>query len=66
MALDESRDTDEKTVQDGVTYLIDQDLSKIVEGVSVDFVDAGGRQGFSITPKKPLTNDSACGGDCSC
>jgi Fe-S cluster assembly iron-binding protein IscA len=65
LALDEPKDTDKEFQQDGVTFMIDEDLLEQVENVRVDFIDQGMRSGFSLTPGKPLpAGPNTCGSDC--
>ena len=67
MALDEPKDSDSTDEFDGITYLIDQDLSDKVGKVNVDFVEKGWRSGFVISSEKPLGfSMSSCGGGCAC
>ncbi len=52
---------------DGLTYLINKELSLQSGNVKVDFIDNGWQQGFTLTPEKPLASGpSACGSTCSC
>ena len=65
LALDELKDTDKTFKQDGITFMIDEDLLERVGNIHVDFIDAGMRSGFSLTPGKPLaTGPNACDGNC--
>lgn len=60
MVLDEPKDTDEKYEVDGLTYLIDKDLSKMSGKVSVDFIDNGWQQGFTVASEIPLGSGGSC------
>jgi iron-sulfur cluster assembly protein len=64
LALDEPKDNDTTHTQDGVQYLIDNGLSQQCGVVRIDFIDAGARSGFSITPANPL-GGGGCGSSCS-
>ncbi len=68
MVLDEPKDTDEKFELDGLTYLIDKELSQKSGDVAVDYVDNGWQQGFSLSAQNPLGGGGgSCGsGSCSC
>jgi Fe-S cluster assembly iron-binding protein IscA len=60
LALDEPKETDAKYEQDGLTFLVDNNLLDTCESIKIDFVDAGMRSGFSISSTKPIG-----GGGCS-
>ncbi|MCA1764911.1 MAG: hypothetical protein LC633_01420 [Desulfobulbaceae bacterium] len=62
MALDEPKDNDTKMEQDGLTFLVDNDLMKDCGNIKVDFVESGMRSGFSISSTTPV---SGAGGSCS-
>jgi iron-sulfur cluster assembly accessory protein len=67
LALDELKDTDQKTEFNGMTFLIDITLAERVGGVTVDFVEEGCRSGFMVSSEKPVaTGGSSCGCGCSC
>jgi Fe-S cluster assembly iron-binding protein IscA len=60
LALDEPKETDAKYEQDGLTFLVDNNLLDTCESIKIDFVDSGMRSGFSISSTKPID-----GGGCS-
>ena len=62
MALDEPKETDAKYEQDGLTFLVDNNLLDTCESIKIDFMDAGMRSGFSISSAKPIGGG---GGGCS-
>jgi len=66
LVLDEPKDNDEKFDIDGITYLLDRDLSAQTGQIKVDFVDSGYSKGFAITSEKPIGGASSCGSGCSC
>jgi iron-sulfur cluster assembly protein len=67
LVLDEPKDDDDSYEVEGLTYLINKDLSTQSGAVKVDFIDNGWQQGFSVTSEKPLfSGESACGTSCSC
>ncbi len=67
LVLDEPKDTDENFEVDGLTYLLDKDLSGKSGGVKVDYVDNGWQQGFVLSSTNPLGDGSSgCGTSCSC
>jgi len=71
LVLDEPKENDDKYEIDGLTYLIDKDLASTSGKVTVDFVDNGWQQGFTVNAEKPLAGDGAscstsgCGSSCS-
>ncbi|BEQ16320.1 hypothetical protein FAK_33860 [Desulfoferula mesophila] len=70
MVLDEPKENDDKYEVDGLTYLIDKDLSSNSGKITVDFVDNGWQQGFTVNAEKPLVSEgdscSTSGGCSSC
>lgn len=71
MVLDEPKDTDDSYQFDGLTYVIDKDLSTQSGDVKVDYVDNGWQQGFMLSSAVPLGGGasggcSSSGGSCSC
>lgn len=68
MVLDEPKDSDDSFQVDGLTYLIDKDLSVQSGDVKVDFVDNGWQQGFMLSSAKPImSSGGGCGStSCSC
>lgn len=69
LGTDEVRDNDAQVDVDGVTYVIDKDLSEAVGAVSLGFVEDGAQPGFTISSEKPLVMEGGCscgGGSCSC
>jgi Fe-S cluster assembly iron-binding protein IscA len=69
LALDESKNSDKVFEEDGLTFLVDQDLLVKCGAVKVDFMEAGYRSGFSITSANPLggggsCSSGSCGGSC--
>lgn len=69
LVLDEAKDTDGSVAVDGLTYLIDKDLSLQCGQVRVDYVDNGHQQGFALSAANPLPGAGegcSCGSSCSC
>lgn len=60
MVLDEPKENDDKYQVDGLTYLIDKDLSASSGKVTVDFVDNGWQQGFTVNAENPLGGGASC------
>lgn len=63
LTLDEEKKNDHTHVQEGVTFLIDKDLMELCGGIKIDFIDSGGRSGFSVSSINPVDGGS-CGGSC--
>ncbi|HSR36628.1 MAG TPA: hypothetical protein VLL73_05545 [Desulfurivibrionaceae bacterium] len=74
MALDEPKENDATFEHGGIKFLIDNSLSNQCGVIKIDFIDAGPRSGFAISPAKPLFSGggggcgSSCGssGSCGC
>ena len=64
LALDEPKENDEKYEQDGLTFLVDNNLIDTCGTIKVDFIDAGMRSGFSISSEKPLSGGGCSSGEC--
>jgi iron-sulfur cluster assembly accessory protein len=61
MDIDEKpADGDEIVEKDGLKVFIDQNTLKNLDGMQVDFLDDGERQGFVLTGGKPSSCDSGC------
>jgi len=74
LALDEPKANDATFEHSGIRFLIDNSLSNQCGVIKVDFIDAGPRSGFAISPAKPLGGGGSCssgscgssGGSCGC
>lgn len=66
LALDEPKENDAKYEQDGLTFLVDNNLLDTCGAIKIDFIDAGMRSGFSISSSKPLSNGGGCSSSASC
>jgi iron-sulfur cluster assembly protein len=62
LALDEPKENDMKVEEDGLKFLVDNELMQSCGDIKVDFMDGGMRSGFSITSKIPVAGS---GGGCS-
>jgi len=60
LALDEPKESDAKYEQDGLTFLVDNNLLETCGSIKVDFMDAGMRSGFSISSAKPINGGGGC------
>ena len=64
MALDEPKDDDEVIKDNGFTYIINKELFDQAKPFTVDFIDSGMGQGFSISSK--LQMGGGCSSSCAC
>jgi iron-sulfur cluster assembly protein len=64
MALDEPKDDDEVTVNNGITYMINKQLLDEVKPVSVEFMESPHGSGFAINSN--LKKAGSCSSSCSC
>ncbi|HKJ13849.1 MAG: IscA/HesB family protein [Desulfobulbaceae bacterium] len=69
LALDEPKETDAKYEQDGLTFLVDNNLLDTCGAIKIDFIDSGMRSGFSISSEKPISgggcsSSASCGSGC--
>ena len=65
MALDEPKDNDAPYEHGGIKFLVDNALSNQCGVIKVDFIEAGARSGFAISPAKPLGSaGGSCGSSC--
>ena len=61
LALDEQKEGDEVYNNNQVTFLVEKTLLAQCGGMTVDYMEAGPRSGFSVQPAIPLA-----GGGCGC
>lgn len=73
LALDEEKETDESFKKNEITFLVEKILLEQCGSITVDYIEAGAKSGFSISATKPLQtlgsgcNSASCGtGGCSC
>jgi iron-sulfur cluster assembly protein len=62
LALDEPSEADSVFPNGKVQYFIEKDLLQRTGDVTIDFVQEGWRQGFSVSAQKPVAGAEACGG----
>jgi len=62
MSLDEAKEGDKIFKEDGVTFLIDEQLFEQVKPINIDFIDSDRGSGFSITSN--LSVGATCDRDC--
>ncbi|MBM9537854.1 hypothetical protein JWG43_12300 [Desulfobulbus alkaliphilus] len=60
MALDEPKDNDKVYEENGLQFLVDENLLEQCGAVKVDFIEAGYRSGFSITSANPIGSGGSC------
>ncbi len=66
IGVDEQRDGDASYEHDGVTFVIEQELSDQVGQVQLDYLSDAAQPGFSIRSERPLPVAEGCGCGCSC
>jgi iron-sulfur cluster assembly accessory protein len=60
LALDEQKPEDELFKNQELTFLVEKDLLEQCGTITVDYVDAGSRSGFSIQPGNALPGGGGC------
>ena len=58
--VDDPKDNDEHFEYDGQVYVVDKGLDLMTGGITLDFIEVEGRQGFTIDTVRPM------GGGCDC
>ena len=73
LALDEKKPADELFQRQELAFLVDKDLLLQCGNISIDYVEAGNRSGFSVRSLNPLPgtgggcSSGSCGsGGCGC
>ena len=64
LALDEPKSKDSTLEQDGVTFVVDNDLMQKCGAIKIDYLSAGYRSGFNITSTIPVSTPSSCNYSC--
>lgn len=65
LALDEPKDGDSTFEMGGINFVLDPDLGDKCGKIKIDFIEAGPRSGFAISPTKPLNlGGGGCGSSC--
>jgi Fe-S cluster assembly iron-binding protein IscA len=65
LALDEPKGSDKSFKDNGISYIIDEDLLARTGDIVIDYIEMGWQSGFSITSTKPVGKAScSVGGDC--
>ena len=66
MSLDETKDTDKIFKEDGITFVIDEQLFERAKPINIDFITTDRGSGFSITSSIPSGGScgSSCGSSC--
>lgn len=66
MSLDETKEGDKVFTEDGITFIIDEQLFEQAKPISIDFIDSARGSGFSIMSSLSVgAACDACGGGCS-
>ena len=66
MALDEPSETDSVFPNGNVQYFIDKELLKTTGDVTIDFIEAGWRRGFTVNAQNPVAGAGTCGAGGAC
>jgi iron-sulfur cluster assembly protein len=67
LGVDEVRPTDDSFEADGLTYVVDKELSAITGKLTLDYINEAAQAGFTISSEKPLpAPEGGCGCGCSC
>lgn len=65
MSLDEARDGDKTFKEDGITFIIDEQLLEEAKPINIDYIDSVRGAGFAITSNLSVgAACSTCGGGC--
>ena len=64
LALDEKKTGDQDFTKNGLTFLVEQDLLEQCGTITVDFLDAGQRSGFTVSSSIPLPGGGCSSGSC--
>lgn len=62
--VDEPAENDEQFEYDGQVYVVDKGLGLMAGGITLDFIEVDGRQGFTIETARPMGGSCDCGGSC--
>ncbi len=62
MSLDEAKEEDKVFDEDGITFVMDEQLFEQAKPVNIDFISTDRGSGFSITSS---LSGGSCGGSCS-
>lgn len=61
LALDEKKESDKTFEKENLSFLVEESLFDTTGDITVDYVDAGPRSGFSLTSEKSLGGGGGCG-----
>lgn len=64
LALDEKKSDDLVFENNGITFVVEESLMQQCIDITIYFVDAGNRSGFSITSSTPLPGSGCSSGSC--
>jgi len=65
LALDEPKTSDQVFENNSLQFLVDTDLLHTCGAITVDFIDAGMRSGFSVSSANPIGGGGCSSGSCS-
>lgn len=67
LGIDELRPSDDSFEADGLTYVVDKELSAVTGKLTLDYVKEAAQAGFTISSENPLpAPEGGCGCGCSC
>jgi len=64
LALDEPKASDQVFENNSLQFLVDTELLSTCGSITVDFIDAGMRSGFSVSSANPLGGGGCSSGSC--
>ncbi|HBT96883.1 MAG TPA: hypothetical protein DEB25_04225 [Desulfobulbaceae bacterium] len=65
LALDEPKTSDQVFENNSLQFLVDTELLNTCGAITVDFIDAGMRSGFSVSSANPIGGGGCSSGSCS-
>ncbi|PID72494.1 MAG: hypothetical protein CSB34_01750 [Desulfobulbus propionicus] len=66
LVFDDPKESDKTFSVDIMTFVVEEKLLNICEGIKVDFIDLGTRKGFVVSSQVPIEGASCgnCTGEC--
>ncbi|HOO90753.1 MAG TPA: hypothetical protein PLA74_08005 [Syntrophales bacterium] len=65
MSLDEAKEDDKVFEENGITFIMDEQLFEQAKPINIDFISTAAGSGFSITSSLSGGSCGSCGGSCS-
>lgn len=60
LGLDEQKPTDSSFTHQGLRFLVEESLMAQCGSITIEYIDAGSRSGFSIRSNNPLPGGGGC------